>query len=51
MITRKRELLEECAARAALCFLYHDPDPRPVRVRRDGRRYVADRFGGASFGG
>lgn len=44
VITRKRALLDECAARSAACFLYHDPDPRPGRVRRDGKRFVVDRF-------
>jgi glyoxylase-like metal-dependent hydrolase (beta-lactamase superfamily II) len=43
VISRKRALLAECADRAAVGFFYHDPDPRPGRVRRDGRRFVVDR--------
>jgi len=45
VLTRKRELLAECAERAAAGIFYHDPDPRPGRVRRDGRRFVVDRIG------
>lgn len=43
VITRKREVLEDCASRAAVGFFYHDPDSRPGRVRRDGKRFVVDR--------
>jgi hypothetical protein len=45
VLTRKRELLEELSAKSGACFLYHDPDPRPGRLRRDGKRYVVDRIG------
>lgn len=46
VITKKREVLQACAARSAACFFYHDPDPRPARVRREGKRFVAERIGG-----
>jgi glyoxylase-like metal-dependent hydrolase (beta-lactamase superfamily II) len=45
VISKKRALLDECADRATAPFLYHDPDPRPARIRRDGRRFVAERIG------
>ena len=45
VLTRKRELLEELSAQSGACFLYHDPDPRPGRLRREGRRFVVDRLG------
>jgi glyoxylase-like metal-dependent hydrolase (beta-lactamase superfamily II) len=45
VITRKREILEDCADRAAAGFFYHDPDPRPGRVVRQGRRFAVERFG------
>jgi len=45
VLTKKRELLTEAADRAALAFLYHDPDPRPGRVRRVGKRFLVERFG------
>lgn len=47
VLTRKREILDEAAAGGWAGLFYHDPDPRPARLRRDGRRYVAERIGSA----
>lgn len=44
VITRKREMLEECAASSAAACFYHDPDPRPARIRKDGKRFTAERI-------
>ena len=46
VLTRKREILDEAAAGGWTAFFYHDPDARPARVKKDGRRYVAERIGG-----
>ena len=43
VLTRKREVLDEAAAAGWTACFYHDPDPRPARLSRDGRRYVAER--------
>ncbi len=43
VIERKRELLEEASAEGWWIHFYHDHDPRPARVRKDGKIYVADR--------
>jgi glyoxylase-like metal-dependent hydrolase (beta-lactamase superfamily II) len=47
VLTKKRELLDEAAAGGWTGFFYHDPDPRPARVAKDGRRYVAERTAAA----
>src|SRR5262249_7136128 len=47
VLTRKREILDEAAAGGWTAFFYHDPDPRPARVEKQGRRYVAARIGAA----
>jgi glyoxylase-like metal-dependent hydrolase (beta-lactamase superfamily II) len=47
VLTRKREILEEAAAGGWTACFYHDPDPRPARVVKDGRRYVAERIAAA----
>jgi glyoxylase-like metal-dependent hydrolase (beta-lactamase superfamily II) len=43
VMTRKRELLDQACAEGWRACFYHDPDPRPGVVRRDGRRYVVER--------
>jgi glyoxylase-like metal-dependent hydrolase (beta-lactamase superfamily II) len=43
VIERKRELLEEAAAEGWWLHFYHDHDPRPARVRKEGKIFVADR--------
>jgi len=43
VIERKRELLEQAAAEGWWIHFYHDHDPRPARVRKDGRIFAADR--------
>ena len=43
VMTRKREVLDLAAAEGWRACFYHDPDPRPGVVRRDGRRYVVER--------
>jgi glyoxylase-like metal-dependent hydrolase (beta-lactamase superfamily II) len=43
VVDRKRELLEAAAAGGWWVHFYHDADPRPARVERDGRRFVAVR--------
>lgn len=50
VMTRKRELLDEAAAGGWIACFYHDPDPRPGRVVRDGRRYAVERLGAAGGG-
>jgi hypothetical protein len=45
VLTKKREILDEAAAGGWAAFFYHDPDPRPARLSKDGRRYVAERIG------
>lgn len=45
VLTKKRDVLTEMADRSALAFFYHDPDPRPGRVRRQGRRFIVEREG------
>jgi glyoxylase-like metal-dependent hydrolase (beta-lactamase superfamily II) len=47
VLTKKRELLDEACAGRWTAFFYHDPDPRPGRLAKDGRRYVAERIGAA----
>ena len=47
VLTRKREVLDEAAAGGWTACFYHDPDPRPARLVRDGRRYVAERHAAA----
>lgn len=47
VLTRKREVLEEAVASGWTACFYHDPDPRPARLVRDGRRYVAERHAAA----
>ena len=47
VITRKREILDEAAQGGWLGFFYHDPDPRPARVLREGRRFGLERIGTA----
>jgi len=44
VLTKKRELLDEASAGGWIGFFYHDPDPRPARVAKTGRRYVAERI-------
>jgi glyoxylase-like metal-dependent hydrolase (beta-lactamase superfamily II) len=43
VIDRKRELLESAAAEGWWMHFYHDRDPRPARVVKDGKRYAAVR--------
>jgi glyoxylase-like metal-dependent hydrolase (beta-lactamase superfamily II) len=43
VLTKKREILDEAAAGGWTGFFYHDPDPRPARIVKDGRRYAAER--------
>jgi glyoxylase-like metal-dependent hydrolase (beta-lactamase superfamily II) len=43
VLTRKREILDEAAAGGWTAFFYHDPDPRPARLAKDGKRYAAQR--------
>ena len=43
VVERKRALLEEAAAEGWWVHFYHDADPRPARVEKDGKRYVAVR--------
>ncbi|NUN51868.1 MAG: MBL fold metallo-hydrolase [Planctomycetaceae bacterium] len=43
VIDRKRDLLEEAAAEGWWAHLYHDRDPRPCRIGKDGKRFVAVR--------
>ena len=43
VIERKRELLERAAAEGWWIHFYHDHDPRPARVRKDGKIFAADR--------
>jgi glyoxylase-like metal-dependent hydrolase (beta-lactamase superfamily II) len=43
VIETKRALLEEAAAEGWWAHFYHDLDPRPARVRKDGKRFVAER--------
>lgn len=45
VMTRKRELLDQASAEGWRACFYHDPDPRPGVVRKDGRRYVVERIG------
>jgi len=45
VLTKKREILDEASAGGWAAFFYHDPDPRPARLSKDGRRYVAERIG------
>ncbi len=47
VLAKKRELLDEAAAGGWTGFFYHDPDPRPARLAKDGRRYVAERAAAA----
>lgn len=47
VLTKKREILDEAAAGGWAGFFYHDPDPRPARLKKDGKRYVAERIGAA----
>lgn len=47
VLTKKREILDEAAAGGWTGFFYHDPDPRPARLKRDGKRFVAERIGAA----
>ncbi len=43
VIERKRELLEAAAGEGWWVHFYHDHDPRPARIVRDGKRFVAER--------
>ena len=43
LVERKLALLAESAEKDWLNFLYHDLDPRPGRILRDGSRYRFDR--------
>ncbi len=43
VVERKAELLEEAAAEGWWAHLYHDRDPRPVRIVKDGKRFTAVR--------
>jgi glyoxylase-like metal-dependent hydrolase (beta-lactamase superfamily II) len=43
VIDRKKELLAAAADEGWWIHFYHDHDPRPARVRRDGKHFVADR--------
>jgi glyoxylase-like metal-dependent hydrolase (beta-lactamase superfamily II) len=47
VLTKKREILDEASAGGWAGFFYHDPDPRPARLAKDGRRYVAERIAAA----
>lgn len=47
VLTKKREVLDEAASEGWTAFFYHDPDPRPARLRKDGKRYVAERIAAA----
>jgi glyoxylase-like metal-dependent hydrolase (beta-lactamase superfamily II) len=47
VMTRKREVLEDAAAGGWIACFYHDPDARPARVKKDGRRFAAERLGAA----
>jgi glyoxylase-like metal-dependent hydrolase (beta-lactamase superfamily II) len=43
VIDRKKELLEAAAAEGWWVHFYHDHDPRPARIEKDGKRFVAVR--------
>jgi glyoxylase-like metal-dependent hydrolase (beta-lactamase superfamily II) len=43
VIERKRELLEAAHAEGWWVHFYHDHDPRPARIGKHGRRFVAVR--------
>jgi glyoxylase-like metal-dependent hydrolase (beta-lactamase superfamily II) len=43
VIDRKRELLEQASAEGWWVHFYHDHDPRPARIRKDGKLFVAER--------
>ena len=43
VIDRKKELLEAAHAGGWWVHFYHDHDPRPARIEKDGKRYVAVR--------
>lgn len=43
VIDRKKELLEAACAEGWWVHFYHDHDPRPARVEKDGKRFVAVR--------
>jgi glyoxylase-like metal-dependent hydrolase (beta-lactamase superfamily II) len=47
VLTKKRELLDEASAGGWTGFFYHDPDPRPARIVKDGRRYGTQRVDAA----
>lgn len=43
VVGEKRRLLEEAAAEGWWVHFYHDADPRPARVTKDGKRFAAVR--------
>lgn len=43
VVDAKRALLEEAAAEGWWVHFYHDHDPRPARVEKDGKRFTAVR--------
>lgn len=43
VIERKKELLAEACAEGWWVHFYHDHDPRPARIEKDGKLYVARR--------
>jgi glyoxylase-like metal-dependent hydrolase (beta-lactamase superfamily II) len=47
VLTRKREVLDDAARGSWFGFFYHDPDARPGRIAKDGRRFVVERVAAA----